>query len=172
MTADRKPRYPLIGITGWSGSGKTTLLEQILPLLIADGIRVNVVKSSHHDVTLEPPHKDSARMRRAGAAEVLLTSPYRFVITHELHGEKEPSLSGLLSRLQDADLTLVEGFHNEPIPKLEIYRPSLGKTPMYPDNSTIEAVASDASRPANLRQGVVWLDLNNLPQIVNWLLDH
>lgn len=167
---DRKPRYPLIGITGWSGSGKTTLLEQAVPLLIAEEIRVNVVKGSHHDVTLEPPHKDSARMRRAGAAEVLLTCPYRFVIAHELHGEKEPTLTELLSRMQEADLTLVEGFRNEPIPKLEIYRPALGKAPMYPDDSTIEAVASDAPMPADLRQGVAWLDLNNLPQIVNWLL--
>ena len=169
---DRKPRYPLIGITGWSGSGKTTLLEQVIPLLSAEGFRVNVVKSSHHNVVLEPPHKDSARMRRAGAAEVLLTSPYRFVIAHELHGEKEPSLTELLSRMQDADLTLVEGFRNEPIPKLEVYRTALGKAPMYPDNPTIEAVASDSPRPGNLRQGMAWIDLNNLPQITNWLLGH
>lgn len=167
-----KPRYPLIGIAGWSGSGKTTLLEKTIPLLIAKGLRVNVVKSSHHDVELEPPHKDSARMRRAGAAEVLLTSPYRFVIAHEMHGEKEPSLTELLSRMQEADLTLVEGFRDESIPKLEIYRPALGKAPIYPNNHTIEAVASDTPRPENLRQGVVWLDLNNPSQIVNWLLDY
>lgn len=168
---DIKLRFPLIIISGWSGSGKTTLLEKTIPLLIAKGLKVNVVKSSHHDVELEPPHKDSARLRRAGAAEVLLTSPYRFIIAHELHGEKEPSLTELLSRMQEADLTLVEGFRDELSPKLEIYRPVLGKAPMYPDNLTIEAVASDAPRPDNLRQGIVWLDLNNIPQIVDWLLN-
>lgn len=168
---DIKPRHPLIIISGWSGSGKTSLLEQAVPLLIDRGLKINVVKSSHHDVELEPPHKDSARLRRAGAAEVLLSSPYRFAIVHELHGKKEPSLTELLSRMQEADLTLVEGFRDEQAPKLEIYRPALGKTPMYPDNLTIEAVASDAPRPDNIRQGIVWLDLNNIPQIVDWLLN-
>ncbi|MGN0918479.1 MAG: molybdopterin-guanine dinucleotide biosynthesis protein B, partial [Oxalobacter sp.] len=73
---DIKPRHPLIIISGWSGSGKTSLLEQAVPLLIDRGLKINVVKSSHHDVELEPPHKDSARLRRTGAAEVLLSSPY------------------------------------------------------------------------------------------------
>ena len=46
------PRYPLVGLSGWSGSGKTTLLEKILPLLSLMGLRVNVIKSSHHEVEL------------------------------------------------------------------------------------------------------------------------
>ena len=63
MLQGKKMRYPLIGLSGWSGSGKTTLLEKILPLLSDMGFTVNVVKSSHHDVELEPPRKDSARIR-------------------------------------------------------------------------------------------------------------
>ena len=165
-----KPRHPLIGIIGWSGSGETTLIEKAVPLLVAEGLKVNLVKSSHHNIELEPPQKDSARMRRSGATEVLLTSPYRFAITHELRGGKSPPLAELLSRMQAVDLTLVEGFRDEPIPKLEIYRPAAGKAPMYPATPYIEAVASDAPQPENLREGVKWLDLNNLNQIVDWLL--
>ena len=168
--ATKKPRYPIIGISGSSGSGKTTLLEKTVPLLIDAGLRVNVVKSSHHDVELEPPHKDSARLRRAGACEVLLTSPYRFVIAHELRSEKEPTLTELLSRMQPADLTLIEGFRDEPIPRLEVYRPAAGKAPMYPDNPHIEAVASDMPKPANCRDGILWLDLNKPDAILSWLL--
>jgi len=167
----KKPRYPLVIITGWSGSGKTSFLEKTVPLLTAMGFKINAVKNSHHDVELEPPHKDSARLRRAGAEEVLLVSPYRFVIAHELHGKGAPLLTELISRMQTADLTLVEGFRKEPFPKLEIYRPALGKIPMYPDDRSIKAVASDIGKPENLRQGVDWLDLNNTVQIVDWLLD-
>lgn len=166
----RKPRHPIVGISGWSGSGKTTLLEKIVPQLIELGLKVNVVKSSHHDVELEPPHKDSARLRRAGACEVLLTSPYRFVIAHELREEKEPTLAELLPRMQAADITLIEGFRNEPIPRLEVFRPTLGKAPMYVDNQHVEAVASDAEAPADLRTGIDWLDLNAPETIVQWLL--
>ena len=58
----------MLGVVGWSGSGKTTLLEYLVARLAARGLRINVIKHSHHDVLLEPPHKDSARFRMAGAA--------------------------------------------------------------------------------------------------------
>ena len=166
-----KPRYHLIGLSGWSGSGKTTLLEKILPLLYLMGLRVNVIKSSHHDVELEPPGKDSARIRKAGAAEVALVSPYRFMLAHELRNEAEPTLEELLSRMQPADLTLVEGFREVAIPRIEIYRPSLGKKPMYPDNECIRAVASDVPQPDNLPRAIKWMDLNKENQVVDWILD-
>ena len=125
-----RSRYPLVGVCGWSGSGKTTLLEKILPLLSLMGLRVNVIKSSHHDVELEPPRKDSARLRQAGAAEVMLTSPYRYMLAHELRNESEPTLNELVCRMKPADLTLVEGFSKVAIPRIEIFRPALGKKPM------------------------------------------
>ena len=97
----------VLGIAGWSGSGKTTLLEYLLPQLIAQGLRVNVIKHSHHDLVLEPAHKDSARLRAAGAAEVLLASPYRYALIHELRGAAEPTLAEQVARLSAADLTLI-----------------------------------------------------------------
>lgn len=166
-----KTRYHLIGLSGWSGSGKTTLLEKILPLLYLMGLRVNVIKSSHHDVELEPPGKDSARIRKAGAAEVALVSPYRFMLAHELRNEPEPTLEELLSRMQPADLTLVEGFREAAIPRIEIYRPALGKKPMYPENECIRAVASDVAQPDNLPRAIKWMDLNKENQVVDWILD-
>ena len=165
------PRYPLVGLSGWSGSGKTTLLEKILPLLSLLGLRVNVIKSSHHDVELEPPGKDSARIRSAGAAEVMMASPYRYMLAHELRGEREPTLKELVSRMKPADLVLVEGFRDEPIPRIEVFRPSLGKKPMYPDNEHIEVVASDIQKPDDLIRPVLWLDLNRENQVVDWLLN-
>lgn len=159
----------LIGIVGWSGSGKTTLIETLLPRLVAQGLRVNVIKHSHHEPMLEPPHKDTARMRAAGAGEVLLASPYRYVLTHELRNESEPSLHELIARMQPADLILVEGFKWESMPKLEIYRPALGKPPLYPDDDSIVAVASDVP-PLALERFPLWLDINRPEWILEWLL--
>ena len=166
-----RSRYPLVGVCGWSGSGKTTLLEKILPLLSLMGLRVNVIKSSHHDVELEPPRKDSARLRQAGAAEVMLTSPYRYMLAHELRNESEPTLNELVCRMKPADSTLVEGFSKVAIPRIEIFRPALGKKPMYPGDDYIEAVASDREKPDNLPRSVTWLDLNKENQVVDWLLN-
>lgn len=134
----------VFGITGASGSGKTTLIEAMLPILAGQGISVNVIKHSHHDIELEPDTKDSARLRRAGAAEVLISSPYRFAIFHELRGHAEPDLHAQLQRLSAADLTLVEGFRAHRIPRLEVFRPSLQGAARYPEQHDIVAVASDS----------------------------
>lgn len=165
------PRFTLLGITGWSGSGKTTLLEKLLPLLIALGCRVNVIKSSHHDVQIEPSRKDSARMRAAGAAEVMLSSPHRYMLVHELRGAEVPDLGELAARMKPADITLIEGFREETIPKLEVFRPALGKPAIYPDDEHIIAVASDVSRPKSLSRPVEWLDINHPEKICDWLFD-
>ncbi|MFL6674576.1 MAG: molybdopterin-guanine dinucleotide biosynthesis protein B [Massilia sp.] len=161
--------HNVLGVVGWSGSGKTTLLEFVVARLAERGQRINVIKHSHHDVVLEPPHKDSARLRAAGAAEVMLASPYRVAIMRELGGMHEPPLAEHLARLAPADLTLVEGYKWEPIPKLEVHRPALGQPPMYPDDRHIVAVASDAQRPAGLADHIVWLDLNEPGQVLSWL---
>jgi len=167
---DAMPMHPVLGVIGRSGSGKTTLLEFVVKELAARGLRVNLVKHSHHDLALEPPHKDSARLRLAGAAEVLVASPYRFAIVHELRGAPEPSLAQQLSRMGPADLTLVEGFKTDPIPKLEIFRPAVGQEPLYPHDPHVIAVASDSPAPAGLRDGVQWLDLNARERVLAWLL--
>ena len=159
---------PVLGVVGWSGSGKTSLLEHLVSRLAGQGLRVNIVKHSHHDIELEPPRKDSARLRMAGAAEVMIASPYRVAILRELRGATEPSLAEHLARLAPADLTLVEGYKWERFPKLEVFRPVLGKPALYPDDADIVAVVSDVPPPGALA-GRAWLDLNDPDGVVAWL---
>lgn len=72
------------GIVGSSGSGKTTLMEKVIPYITACGLKVSVIKHTHHDVDIDRPGKDSFRHRSAGAAEVLLSSRGRWALIHEL----------------------------------------------------------------------------------------
>lgn len=142
---------PLFGIVGRSGQGKTTLIEALLPRFRALGVRVNVVKHSHHVLEFEPAHKDSARFRAAGAGEVLISSPTGYAIVRDLHGEPEPLLSELLARLAPADLTLVEGYSQVKMRRLEVVRPASGLDMLYPSDSGIIAIASDAVLDVPLR---------------------
>lgn len=160
----------IIGIVGWSGSGKTTLLEYLLPRLAANGLRINVIKHSHHDLVLEAPQKDSARARTAGAVEVLVSSPFRYAVMHELRGAPEPTLAEHVARMSSADLTLVEGYKWEPIPKIEVYRPSLGNAVLYAENQDVVVVVSDVAAPADLPRELPWFDLNQPEQVLQWLL--
>jgi molybdopterin-guanine dinucleotide biosynthesis protein B len=172
MQASPAPVRNVLGVVGSSGNGKTTLLEFLIAQLAARGLAVNVIKHSHHDLELEPPRKDSARLRQAGAAEVMVSSPYRFAIMRELRGAPEPSLDEQLARLAPADLTLLEGFKSYPIDKLEVYRPASGRAPLYLADPHVVAVASDQARPADLPDATAWLNLNAPEQVLDWLLAH
>ena len=63
---------------------------------------------------------------------------------HELRGAEAPSLQAHLTRLSPCDLVLVEGFKREPIPKLEIHRLANAKPLLFPEDSHIIAIATDA----------------------------
>ncbi|MBB5020004.1 molybdopterin-guanine dinucleotide biosynthesis protein B [Chitinivorax tropicus] len=155
------------GFAGWSGSGKTTLIEQVLPHLTTKGLRVSLIKHTHHDFELDQPGKDSWRHRQAGAHEVLLAGGQRWALLHELRDQPSPSLTDLLARLSPCDLVLVEGFKREPIPKLEVHRPALGKAMLHPDDPDIVAIACDQWIDAPLPR----LDLNRADEIAQFILD-
>jgi molybdopterin-guanine dinucleotide biosynthesis protein B len=56
-----------------------------------------------------------------------------------------PPLRELAARLAPVDLVLVEGFKTDDFPKIEVHRPALGKTPLWPGMGSVVAVASDDS---------------------------
>jgi molybdopterin-guanine dinucleotide biosynthesis protein B len=133
----------VFGFAGWSGSGKTTLIEQVIPRLVARGRMVSLIKHAHHAFDVDQPGKDSYRHRKAGCSEVLVTSGVRWALLHELKGEAELTLPQALARLSPCDLALIEGYKAFPIPKLEIWRESVGKPLLHPRDSHIAAIATD-----------------------------
>src|SRR5262244_2021489 len=117
----------ILGLAGWSGSGKTTLLTGLIPALTTRGFSVSTIKHAHHEFDIDRPGKDSWRHRQAGAREVMVASSRRWALMHELRDKPEPPLEELVAKMSPADLLLVEGWKQHPHPKLEVYRPSLGK---------------------------------------------
>ena len=137
----------IIGLAGWSGSGKTTLITKLIPCLLARGVKVSTLKHAHHGFDLDRPGKDSFMHREAGATEVLISSAKRWAILHELRGEEEWDLGGLVAKMSPVDLVLVEGFKRDAFPKLEIHRVANGKPLLYPQDPHIVAVACDSALP-------------------------
>ena len=70
----------VFGIAGYSGSGKTTMLEALIPFFVARGLRVSMIKHTHHDFDIDKPGKDSWRLREAGCTEVMLLSNRRWAL--------------------------------------------------------------------------------------------
>ncbi len=142
----------IIGIAGYSGSGKTTLIEKVIPLLVKAGLRVSLIKHAHHEFDLDHPGKDSHRHRMAGASEVLITSSNRWALMHELRGAAEPTLDEQLKHLAPCDLVIVEGWKHHAIPKIEVHRKLSEKPLLFPEDTSVIAVASDESLATELPQ--------------------
>ncbi len=133
----------IYGVTGWKNAGKTVLMERLVAEFTARGVTVSTVKHAHHDMDIDQPGRDSHRHREAGAREVLVASPKRWALMHELRGADEPPLEDLLARLSPVDLVLVEGYKQAPHPKIEAHRSGTEKPLIATGNDTIRAVASD-----------------------------
>lgn len=141
---------PILTAAAWSGTGKTTFLEQLLPALNRRGLRVAMVKHSHHPVQPEQPNKDTARLRQAGAAEVLLW-------TEDFAPDR------IRAQLSSADLILMEGFKSAPIPKLVLHRSG---TPSYfPEESTVIAHITDTPLPSS-RPQMGWEEAERCAKLV------
>jgi len=160
---------PIIGFAAISGSGKTTLLLKLIPLLRARGVRIGLIKRAHHSFDTDKPGKDSYELRKAGASQVLVGSDNRWALVVENEVPNEPTLAAMLRNLHaDAlDLILVEGFKFEPIPKIEVHRPSLGQPLLAAADPHVIAVATDD--PVSVSVDVPVLDLNCPDQVAEFI---
>ncbi|WP_068114557.1 molybdopterin-guanine dinucleotide biosynthesis protein B [Tropicimonas marinistellae] len=135
----------VFGVTGWKNTGKTGLMERLVTEITARGHRVSTIKHAHHSTDVDQPGRDSYRHREAGATEVMLASPNRWALMHELRGAPEPPLDALLEKLSPVDLVLIEGFKREPHPKIETYRSTVAKSLLAERDDTIRAIAADCA---------------------------
>ena len=134
----------VIGLSGWSGAGKTTLLTRVIPHLLRHGLRISVIKHAHHEFDVDVPGKDSWVHRQSGATEVLVSSARRWALMHELRGAREPPLPELLAKLSPVDLVIIEGFKRDPHRKIEVHRIANAKPLLFPDDSGIVGIVTDA----------------------------
>jgi len=164
---------PLLGFAAFSGTGKTTLLEVMLPKLVARGFRVGVIKHAHHDFDIDQPGKDSYRLRKAGASQMLISSRYRRALVTETPDE-EANLAHLITQLDQTqlDLILVEGFKKLSFPKIELHRTEVGKPWLHPTDNNIIAVAANVPVPESEseKHALPQLDINNLDQITDFVI--
>ncbi len=162
---------PLLGFAAFSGTGKTSLLKKLIPLLKARGLRVGLIKHSHHAFEIDYPGKDSHELRLAGANPVMLSSSHRRAIITEHLVPREPTLDGELAQFDPSglDLILVEGFKRERFPKIELHRPILGKPLLFPEDPSIIAIATDAD-PA-VEPWIPKLDINDPERILHFILE-
>ncbi len=158
---------PLLAIAAWSGTGKTTLLKQLIPLLKARGIRPGLIKHTHHPMDIDKPGKDSYELRKAGADQVLVASHHRWALMTETPHNNRVDLTFLVTRMDASllDIVLIEGFKDEPVPKIVLWRSDCGHSLETLPDSGVIAIASD--QPVSVSLPV--LDINNPGEIAQFI---
>ncbi|HHF2970449.1 TPA: bifunctional molybdopterin-guanine dinucleotide biosynthesis adaptor protein MobB/molybdopterin molybdotransferase MoeA [Vibrio diabolicus] len=161
---------PILGFAAYSGTGKTTLLEALLPRLTEAGLRIGMLKHAHHNFDVDKPGKDSYRLRKAGASQMLIASRNRFALMIETP-EAEAEFEYLLTRFDEdmLDVVLVEGCKNIAFPKIELHREEVGKPWLYPHDENIIAIASDS---AELDSELPQMNINDLDAIAQFVLQY
>ncbi|ELL4666730.1 bifunctional molybdopterin-guanine dinucleotide biosynthesis adaptor protein MobB/molybdopterin molybdotransferase MoeA [Vibrio fluvialis] len=164
-----RPSLPLLGFAAYSGTGKTTLLEALVPKLTAAGLRLGILKHAHHNFDVDKPGKDSYRLRKAGASQMLIASRNRFALMTETP-DAEAEFDYLLQRFdaQQLDVILVEGCKNIAFPKIELHRAEVGKPWLHPNDDNIIAIAADETVESSLPQ----MNINDLDAIAKFVLDY
>mgnify|MGYP006077301287 FL=1 len=162
---------PFFGLAGWSGSGKTTLCTKLIENFTKIGIKVGTLKHAHHKFELDKPGKDSFNLRQAGARPMIISSKERFALIQENDGDEEKSLFQMLEifakePINQCDIIIVEGYKNEPIPKIEVYRPDINKPLLYKEDNNIFAIASDIK----IESSIPSFDLNNINSISDFII--
>lgn len=156
----------IIGITGKSGSGKTTLIEKIIPILKSQGHRLGVVKHARKGFQMDQTGKDSWRHKKAGAEATLVVSANTIALVKDTHTS---SLNQVLHYLSDMDLIIVEGFKQEKIPKIEIFRKDTGhKEPLFLEDPNLIAFVTDS----NFNTRVPTFDPDNAEAIALFIETH
>lgn len=158
----------VIGIAGWKNSGKTTLTERLVAELASRGFRVSTVKRAHHDADIDSEGTDSFRHRKAGAGEVMLVTPLRWALMHELREEQEPPLDQVLSHLSPCDLVIVEGYKGAAHPKIEVRRKAAKERTPLPASANVVAIAADHVVADG---GIPGFDLDDISAIADFIVD-
>jgi len=121
----------ILSIIGRKNTGKTTLAVALANELVRRGHRVMTIKHGHHPADADRKGSDTWRHFNEGKAErVLIASPELRVLFERSPDEYDPI--GLARRyMEGADIVLTEGYKAATLPKIEVYRRGVGRSPLY-----------------------------------------
>ncbi|MCK8828548.1 molybdopterin-guanine dinucleotide biosynthesis protein B [Natroniella acetigena] len=146
---------PVVSIIGWSNSGKTTFITHLIPELKKRGYKIATIKHDAHKFEIDKPGKDSWRHRKAGAAQVVLTSHEKLALIKEVTEQVE--LDYIMEHYIDTefDLVITEGYKTGDKPKIEIFRPAVHEEPALPEDELLARIINDYQQPEMLAEKVI-----------------
>ncbi len=117
---------PVFSIVGSkSNTGKTTILCKILKELKNRGYRVATIKHHMGDFDIDHSGKDTWKHSQAGADTVIISSPIKFAKIEKV--QEEYMLDDIISKIENVDIIITEGYKRENKLKLEVIRKEISE---------------------------------------------
>src|SRR5438552_18300394 len=121
----------MMSIIGRKNAGKTTLLVALAAELVRRKFRVMTIKHGTHPAETDQRGKDSWRHWHEGHAErVLMEGPGQRVLWERTEHESDPIALARRSP-EAAELVLVAGFKDAPLPRIGVCRVAAGPGPLF-----------------------------------------
>lgn len=161
--------FAVLGFAAHSGTGKTTLLQQLIPVLKARGLRLGLIKHTHHRIDF-----DNAGLSKrvfARGIDVIGVSPELSMAEWHQDNPETALQDGIETyRHLPIDLLLIEGFKQAELPKIELHRAALSAPLLAQQDTHIIAVATDDSQQVATQTHLPLLDLNATDAIAMWII--
>ncbi len=160
----------LLQIVGFSNSGKTTLIEKALQYMVEKGLSVATIKHHGHGKKLLAldTGKDSHRYREAGAVGSAVAASETLQLQVQ---KKEPwSAEEILSIYEKLDLdgVLIEGFKQEPFPKIAMIRHTEDLT-MFEGMENLQAVIYWEAIDGLEKKGISFFHIKEEQAYLEWM---
>lgn len=164
--------FPVLGFAARSGTGKTTLLLKLIPELKSRGLRLGLIKHTHHRITFD--NRGLTKRVFEQGFDVIATSPEISMAEWHQENPETALLDGIETyRHLPIDLLLIEGFKQVPLPKIELHRQSLNAPLLCEADTAIVALASDVSEELlNLPRPLAVLNFNDVTAISDWIMEN
>ena len=158
----------IVSVIGRKDAGKTTLAVALASEFIRKGRRVMTIKQSTQPVEVDRAGSDSYIHFHEGKAERTLLAAPGMRVLFERHTDEDDPIALTRRYFDGADIVLVEGFREAPLPKIEVFRRTGKGAPLFeatlPDASDWIAIVTDddhleASCPVLRFRDTMWLQL-------------
>ena len=121
----------MVAVIGKKNSGKTTLTVRLCAELHRRGARVMSMKHGSHTFNIDPSTTDTYRHYHEGNVErVAMAAPDKFALIVRWGEELGPEEIAA-RHMSDADIVVCEGFKRSTLPKIEVFRHTAHRTPLY-----------------------------------------
>jgi len=166
MTNQTNNEPTMVFIVGFSDSGKTEVVVKLIETFIAHGFRVGTIKHDIHGFEIDRPGKDSWKHKKAGATTTVISSPFQIGMVKDVDHDHAPE--DLVRLMENIDIVIVEGYKRHNHPKIEVFRPEIGKTPACKGDKNLIAVVSDA----RLDWGIPCFSPDNVNDLANFIIEY